>query len=474
MKKLAGGRALALLLCLGLTCAFLTGCQSRAVSRTEQLIEQLDPAAPDGEAVLRAREAYDALSAADQDLLENYERLLEAEAQVHAGEVDAMIEAIGEVTPGSREAIRAAREAYDALDESARDLVEQLSALEEAEEEYRLMATEAAAEEIKAMIEAIGEVTPDSREAIRAAREAYDSADDEVKYAVEGSLDTLTQAEEALVYLESSAKAEELNAAIAALTGTPSGEETQALLRQYEALPSEVRHLVTSPEILDRAAAAEIKKLSAAKKYEEAIAYAEGYMAGRERSGIQGGVIKACLNAYAARGKALMNSARYEESYVLLRSCRETYAGADLSAVNDVLRTLNKTIAEPKNGRMYSSTARGGYCTLTIKGGDQSALVKITNDLNEDNHIVVYVRAHKTVSFHIRNGQYSFKFATGEKWFGKKELFGSKTSYHAAGITISFTSERNYRYISAQSQTITLYRVPGGNVPVVDLSRENF
>ena len=518
MKRITGNRSLLLLLCLALLCSMLTGCQSRAASKTQKLIEQLDVSAPDGEAVAQAREAYDALTQEERDSLENADKLLEAEIHYRANEVDAAIGALGEVTLESGPSIEAARQAYDALDKDSRALVGGLSTLKAAEEKYHQLTVEAAAAEIDAAIDAIGEVTlesgpsieaarralesadeevlalvrspervelaegelhhlevvaaaaefdakvealgeitAESRDAVEAARKDYDALDSEVRSQVK-TLKTLQAAEETLAYLDNVAKAEKLDAAIAELGEITLESESavKSLRKQYDALPADIRELVASADVLtkaektiqgikDKEAAAEIKKFYDAKQYDEAIGYAEKYIKGRKLSDVQGDVVKLCLNAYAAKANALMKQSKYVEAYELLTGCKETYSGADLSAVNKALSSLNKAIAEPANGKVFATAARGSANVLKFTAGDKPVFVKVVNVDNPKSVVSFYVRAKKTVSVHVKNGTYEVRYATGDKWFGQKDLFGSSTRCRVLDSRYKFTANsRSY------------------------------
>lgn len=93
------------------------------------------------EDVEAARAAYDALSDTQKQIVgETYNDLVNAENHYAVAEVEAMIDAIGEVTLESEEAIVAARTAYEALNASAKYSVTNLETLE---------AAEAALEELK-------------------------------------------------------------------------------------------------------------------------------------------------------------------------------------------------------------------------------------------------------------------------------------------------------------------------------------
>ena len=535
---------LALAFCL---CLSLTGCKSWAASSADRQFARLDTAAPDGEAVEQAREAYEALSEEDRATLENYERLLDAEAQYHAnhadaliaavGEVtlesggaidaaraaydaltkderarvtrldeltaaeetlhrlevtkaaagiDALIAAIGEVTLESGEAIDAARAAYDAADEEIRAAVGSLEELTAAEKEFRTLEVKQAAAEVDALIDSLGEITLESGPALEAARDAYESLDDEAKAEV-GQLKALDQAEASFEYLGNKALAEEVDAVIAALDElSPESEEAVRAARQaYDALPPEARKLVSAADALekaehelqglkDKAAAAEVRKLADAKKYTEAIEYAEDYMAGRDPGEVQGGVVKNCVNAYVQQANALMKKKQYQAAETLLQTCQEKYPNADLSAVKKAVTTLKKAIAEPKNGTVFASKAKGGYCTLTIKAGDTPVFVKVISNSDPKTTVTLYVRANKSATVHVKNGKYSLRYATGDKWYGSTELFGSGTRYYSADTTLSFTTSRSGNYINYQTYTITLYRVAGGNLSTSSISGDEF
>ena len=160
-------------------------------------------------AITTAREAYDALTEAEQSAVTNYTILEAAEQKLEdlkqAAAVDALIEAIGQVTLDSEEAIQTARDAYDALTAEQTLLVENLEALTAAETALAaLKATETDKEEAKKvinLIEAIGEVTEDSEADILAARDSYDALTDVQKVYVT-NYEALQAAEEALRLLK--------------------------------------------------------------------------------------------------------------------------------------------------------------------------------------------------------------------------------------------------------------------------------
>ena len=111
--------------------------------------------------------------------------------------VEDLIDAIGTVTLNSEDAITAARNAYDALDAAKRAEVNNYALLTAAEATLKSLKDAKAAEDVEALIDSIGTVTLASEAQIRAARDAYDALTNEQKNLVD-NYDTLVAAEEAL------------------------------------------------------------------------------------------------------------------------------------------------------------------------------------------------------------------------------------------------------------------------------------
>lgn len=131
--------------------------------------------------------------------------------QAAADAVDAKIDDIGEVTLESSADIAAARAAYDALTDEQKALVDDLADLEAAEAAYAELvaaaekeaADKAAADAAVEKIQSITNVTLSSKEAIAAARAAYDALTEDQKAKVPADvLDALEEAEAKLEELE--------------------------------------------------------------------------------------------------------------------------------------------------------------------------------------------------------------------------------------------------------------------------------
>ena len=141
-----------------------------------------------------ARTAYDGLTDTQKGLVTNLTALEAAEAELSAladttaaDEVDTLIAALpasGTVTLEDQAEIEAARTAYDALTDTQKGLVTNLTALEAAEAELSALADTTAADEVDTLIAALpaaGTVTLEDQAEIEAARTAYDALTDTQK-----------------------------------------------------------------------------------------------------------------------------------------------------------------------------------------------------------------------------------------------------------------------------------------------------
>ena len=178
-----------------------------AADAVEKLIDAIGTVTLDSEETIKAaRDAYDALTEEQKAQVGNYQTLLDAEAKLAdlkaVDAVEKLIDAIGTVTLDSEEAIKAARDAYDALTEEQKAQVGTYQTLLDAEAK---LADLQAADAVEKRIDAIGTVTLDSEEAIKAARGAYDALTDAQKEQV-GNYQTLLDAEAKLAQMKKDAE----------------------------------------------------------------------------------------------------------------------------------------------------------------------------------------------------------------------------------------------------------------------------
>lgn len=199
-----------------------------------------------------------------------------ASAEIHVAfptvqDVEKLIDAIGTVTPDSKEALRAARTAYENLPEDQKELVGNYEKLVKAEAAYLALA-----DAVEKLIDAIGFVTLDSKEAIEAARTAYDALNDELK-AMVSNYETLQKAEQAYALLtetedlmeQAKAAQEAAEAAQAAAEAAQAAAEAAQQAAQ-EAASSAAEDKAAAEAAQAQAEAAQAKAEAAQAKAEEA------------------------------------------------------------------------------------------------------------------------------------------------------------------------------------------------------------
>ena len=173
------------------------------------------------DAIKEARTAYDALTDAQKELVSNKDVLEKAEKDLAdlkaADQVSKNITNIGTVTLESEDAIKEARTAYDALTDAQKELVSNKDVLEKAESTLKELqdakaADVKAAEKVTNKIDAIGDVTLESEDAIKEARTAYDALTDAQKELVSNK-DVLEKAETTLKELKDAKDADDAKAA---------------------------------------------------------------------------------------------------------------------------------------------------------------------------------------------------------------------------------------------------------------------
>jgi len=272
-----------------LTAADPTAGDRAAAGVVEGMIAELSEIDAGSRNVIEAvRTAYEALTAEQKAYVTNVEVLKKAEKDITgledaaaAAKVSALIKGIGDVTLESEAKIQAARTAYDALTDAQKKLVteagslttaenslKQLKADKEKEEEEkqqeelkRQEADQKAADDVEALIDAIGEVTEDSEEAIEAAATAYEKLTASQKGMVE-NLGKLIEAEKAYAVLTAVDKTAGDRAAAAVVEqmisglGTVdvnSGKAIETIRAAYDALTAEQKAFVENAADLEKA-----------------------------------------------------------------------------------------------------------------------------------------------------------------------------------------------------------------------------
>ena len=224
--------------------------------------------------------------------------------------VIARIDAIGEVTLDSKDAIEAARAAYDKLTDEQKKLVPNYETLTKAEETYAALADAAAVKEVEDLIDAIGTVDENSKDAIEAARAAYDALPTRLQPEV-SNYDKLVKAEkdytDLLTAVEAAQKAAE-DARKAFENAKAAQEKAEAAKAAAEAAQKAAEEAAqASGENSEAAKKAQAAAEEAQEKAEAAKAAAETAQAGAEaaqKAAEDAAAAAAANNALAAEAAA--------------------------------------------------------------------------------------------------------------------------------------------------------------------------
>ena len=269
-------KTLTILLVLAVFLSFSACGKSDAAKAVDATIEALGEITLDSEAdIIKAEEAVNALAEEDRKQLDRtddlaearatYEALvqakIDAENQAEAAKIDELIDLIGTVTLESKEAIETARTEFDASKEDIQKFVQKLDVLETAETDYAKLK----AAEIDKQIDAIGEVTLEKAEMIDSALEQYQALTEKEQSFVAKKSD-LDKAVEQYGTLKIQKTIDLINA-IGTVT-KDSGDAITAARTAYDALSEEDVEKVSNVDVLT---AAETKLKQAKKEYGESL-----------------------------------------------------------------------------------------------------------------------------------------------------------------------------------------------------------
>ena len=144
MKK-AISMLLALVLCLSLSACG----KSKSVKNAEDLIDAIgEITSESGDTIAAAESAYNALTDDEKSKVENYAQLEDCKVEYAAKIVEDMIDAIGEITVESCDAIAAAESAYNALTDNEKSRVDNYAQLETYKVEYEEYMTSSVADAV--------------------------------------------------------------------------------------------------------------------------------------------------------------------------------------------------------------------------------------------------------------------------------------------------------------------------------------
>lgn len=350
-----------------------------------------------GELIQKAEENYAALSDSQKEKISNRDELFAARAEYDSLVTEDLIEQIGKVTLESKDAITNAEESYEALSREAKNLVDNYKTLTDARKEHTRLDT--AVKTAEDAIDSIGAVTLESKDAIEKARNAYDALlQDDLQKHLSGKITKLTKAE----------------------------QEFDQLYSQH---------------LYDTGMAHHAKG-----EYEEAIASFDTIIADYADTKVLGSAQTAKADSQIGLAEAANKKRDYYTAMQALEAVDKAHISQeDYEAMKDkILTALNR--ARPGNGVTVDGKMNWGYCYFQITAGDEDVCFKFQNTADPAKYTMVYVRAGQSKKVNVEDGTYSIKWATGEHWYDKDHHFGDDTVYRSRG-TADFSTTREGRWV---------------------------
>ena len=221
-----------------------------AIEYAQKTIDALDDITLNSEkAIEEAKKAYNLLTDEQKEQIKNADAIKTAEEKLSKLQVEnaeSKISAIGDVTLDSKDAIKDARDTYDALTDDQKKQVTNYDVLETAETKL----SDLQVENVKTKIDGIGEVTLSSSSTIKAARTAYNALTDDQKKQVT-NYDVLEAAEKKLSDLQVENVKNKIDG-IGEVT-LSSSSTIKAARSAYNALTADQKKQVTNYDVLQKA-----------------------------------------------------------------------------------------------------------------------------------------------------------------------------------------------------------------------------
>lgn len=308
-------------------------------------------------------------------------------------EVEEAIAAIGTVTLESLDEIEAAEALYNALSAQQQGKVSNGVELLAARKEYNRLVD--AVDNAVNAIQAIGEVTLSSGDAIAKARAAYEALrEDNLATYVADLYPVLTDAEAA--YDELCA----LDLYASALWLEEDGQYMEAV-EIFDSIVLDYPHTEAAVLALEKARA-----------YLLEITY-EYY-----------------------------KDEEYETVKKALAYC-ETYYG-----INERYKELSEKLYQrlmqirPGNGQIIKKATGTGRCKFTVIAQESDFCIKLQNVENPSKYILFYARKDKECTVSIPEGEYIVKYTYGEYWFGEEDMFGETATYYQLDSNVEAISTK--------------------------------
>lgn len=128
-------------------------------------------------------------------------------------------------------------------------------------------------------------------------------------------------------------------------------------------------------------------------------------------------------------------------------------------------------LPEPDNGKLFIVPTAARVAPLTIDTAGSGGYYFILEPLGyEYTKMSFYAHANSVVNIDVPIGRYEIYYATGDIWYGVKDLFGPNTAYYKCDDIFEFVVDGN-EYLG---WTIQLEETPYGNLDSDTVDAEEF
>ncbi|TET33227.1 MAG: hypothetical protein E3J72_17465 [Planctomycetota bacterium] len=125
----------------------------------------------------------------------------------------------------------------------------------------------------------------------------------------------------------------------------------------------------------------------------------------------------------------------------------------------------------PSHGYTQRFTRSKAIAPLRVETSyGSNYLIKLESNYSGNEVMTVFLKGGRTLEVKVPLGSYRMKYAVGDKWYGYKHFFGPNTAYYKSDSILSFRTTG--RQVSGY--TVTLYKVPHGNMRTTQIDKEDF
>jgi hypothetical protein len=125
----------------------------------------------------------------------------------------------------------------------------------------------------------------------------------------------------------------------------------------------------------------------------------------------------------------------------------------------------------PRSGKVTRLVKKRAIAPLAIETtAGTNYFLKLVDNSSQATVMTVFVRGGTTAQVKVPLGTYQIRYATGNKWYGAKHLFGPETTYNRAEDIFNFRRQGN----RVLGYTLKLYKVVDGNLQTTPIDPGQF